>query len=529
MDCSQKSRNISNILKVVALTACGIFPASVMAQEVTLKSADGTVNLTGQLVKFENGNYTLSNELGELSISASRVRCEGEACPELDTGVADVKLVGSDTVGEGLMPLLMSGYATFLDAELQVENTATEGQFVARFIGDQGFGDPAGNYLVTSTASRDAFSGLLEGTGEIGMSSRRITPEEARALRDAGAGSMIDPSQEHIIAVDSLIIIVHPDNPANSISIGDLAKIYSGEYANWSQVGGPDMPINVITRAEGSGTLTVFQSRIFGSNLPPAPAGQVVAGDNNEAAALVNQDPSAISFVSYAFQRGNKALKLINECGIETSPDAFSVKTEEYSIQRRLYLYNRADASGDLVKKFLEFTASPVADQVISQSGFIDFGVISNPQDADSPRAAALSATLADSYEKSVIDEMLGKMTGTERLSTTFRFRAGSTKLDDRGLIDMQRLLEYLKAQPEGTKVTLVGFSDNAGEFDPNLDVAKGWAEIVAKELAAAGGESLVNVSIDATGFGEIAPVACNTSEAGRQTNRRVEVWISRS
>ena len=54
------------------------------------------------------------------------------------------------------------------------------------------------------------------------MSSRRITQKEAGTLAAAGAGDMLMPEQEHILAFDSIIIVTHPNNPVNSISMEDL-------------------------------------------------------------------------------------------------------------------------------------------------------------------------------------------------------------------------------------------------------------------------------------------------------------------
>ena len=167
------------------------------------------------------------------------------------------------------------------------------------------------------------------------MASRRIKPDEARALRDAGAGNMVHPSQEHIVAIDSLVVIVHPENPVGELSLADLAAIYAGRTDNWSQLGGPDLSIRVIDRPESSGTRSVFQSVVFNNPVPQLP-GAVIAESNEDAAAAVNADPGAIAFVGYAFQRGARALSLVNACGIPMSPGAFSARTEEHALQRRL-------------------------------------------------------------------------------------------------------------------------------------------------------------------------------------------------
>ncbi len=515
-------------LSGIIFAASMIFASSAIADQVTLQSTDGTVNLTGDLVSFDGNIYVIRNDLGDLQIAANRVFCQGAACPVIEVGAIDVKLAGSDTIGEGLMPLMMGGFATFLNAEAKIGNTSTSGEFTASFIGDQGFGEPIGTYLVSATRSGDAFTSLMDKSAQIGMSSRRITPEEARALKAAGAGDMIDPSQEHIIAVDSLVVIVNRENPVTGLAITDLAKIYSGQVTNWSQVGGPDLPISVVTRSQDTGTFSVFRDAIFGTAEVATPPGATVAADNDAAAAFVNDNPGAIAFVGYAFQRGQKPLSLISECGIGTAPDPFSVKTEEYALFRRLYLYNRSDLANELATQFLNFTSSPEASTVIQQAGFIDLSIESIPQGPDSARAVSLSQIKTDSLEAAVIRDMLAAMTGSERLSSTFRFRTGSSQLDPRGQLDLERLATYLEAQPDGTRISFVGFSDEIGAFEPNRNLSIGRAQAVMAELATIAGDRIKHITMSATGFGEIAPSACNTTDGGRSINRRVETWVTR-
>ncbi len=506
--------------------AAGALPMSVLADEVTLKSADGTVNLVGEFVDFVDDNYVIRTGLGDLRIAANRVRCEGDACPVFDTATADIQIAGSDTVGLGMMPLLISGYASHLNAEASVIATETRGQILANLVGDGGFGDEIGSYLVTSTSSGDAFSTLLDGTAQIGMSSRRIRPAEARALRDNGAGNMVSAEQEHVIAVDSLVVITHPENPIKELSLEQLRGIYSGAITNWSEVGGADAEIKLITRVDGSGTRAVFESRIFGEIEPSLVSTAAVVEGNNEMAAMVNDDPFALGYVGYAFQRGAKALSVVNECGISVTPDAFSAKTEEYALQRRLYLYNRSDAIDASTQDFVDYTVSKDADGVIAKAGFIDLGISRREQALDGARARALLDPNVDAYEGGVMREMLSEMVDYDRLSTTFRFATGSSRLDERGLLDMARLADFLEAQPEGTKVRFVGFTDGVGAFDSNRTLSESRANQVMAELAAFAGDRVANLEMGVSGFGEIAPSACNINENGRTINRRVEVWI---
>ncbi len=516
----------SSALRGLALAGALLLPSLAQADTVNLISSDGTVDITGEFVEFTENSYVIRTPLGELRLSAERVRCEGAACPTFETEAADVVIAGSDTVGLGVMPLLMEGYAGFLDAEVTATSIGDEGKLLATMVGDGGFGDELGTYLVNSTASGDAFRALMDNTAEIGMASRRIRPDEARALRDAGAGNMVSPRNEHIVAIDSLVVITHPSNPVSRISMTDLAAIYSGQITNWNQVGGEDLPITVIDRPRDSGTRSVFKSAVYGAADIEAMPGVIVAETNNDMAALVNDDPTAIGYAGYAFQRGAKPLSLVNQCGITMTPDAFSARTEEYALQRRLYLYNREDALSEASQDFLDYVLSPEADGVIRKAGFIDLGVASRPQPLDGDRARMLLDPNADVYEGGVMREMLGQMVDYDRLSTTFRFRTGSSNLDERGAIDMERLATYLADKPEGTEVLFVGFTDDVGAFDSNRELSMQRAEQILREIQNRAGDQLSGVRMAAQGFGEIAPSACNTTDNGRAINRRVEVWV---
>jgi phosphate transport system substrate-binding protein len=518
---------IKRVLQSAALfSGVALVPLAAVAEEVSLKSSDGTVNMVGEFVEFVDNTYVIRTALGELRVSAANVRCEGAACPTFETATADLTFAGSDTVGLGVMPLLLSGFAANLDAEITVSETGVPNQSLSNFVGDQGFGDELGSVLVTSTVSGDAFKALLDKSAMFGMSSRRITPDEARALKAAEAGNMVSPSQEHIIAAGSLVVIIHPENPVPSLTIEQVRNIYAGIIVNWNEVGGPDLPIQVIDHSADTGTRAQFQLAIFGDDgAPPIPTATIM-DDNAAISGAVTDNPAAISYVGNAFKRASKPVPLVNECGISMLPDEFSVKTEEYPLFRRLYLYNRADNISPLGQQIIDFAMSPAADEVIARSGLIDLGVARQTQPLESPRGQALLAPNADAFESGVMREMLAQMVDYDRLSTTFRFSPGSTKLDERGQIDISRLATYLEGQPEGTRVLFVGFTDDVGEFTSNRSLSESRAAQMLETLREYAGDRIATVEFASMGFGEISPSACNSSELGRAINRRVEVWI---
>lgn len=514
----------------LALATGLLIPSSGFASEVTLNSTDGTINITGEFIDFRDDNYIIRTALGDLRIAASSVICNGDACPSFETVVADVTIVGSEAIGIGMMPLMMSGFASSLGADADISNTSA-GQTVVSLIGDDGFGDQIGSYLVSSVGDDAAFQTLLDGSAKIGMSARRITPDEARALRDAGSGSMVSPNQERIIAVDSMVVVTHSSNPVESLTTEQLRGIFSGQITNWSEIGGPDRPITVIAHQENSASYDYFMSFLFGEDQPGF-SPQAIAADDQAMSNVMFHDQNAIGYLGYAFQRGAKPMTLLNECGIATTPDAFSAKTEEYLLSRRMYLYNRSDNLDAETQAFLDFAVSDLADSVIGKSGFIDLGIQRRAQDANDPRHMALTAEVARydvGFEGEVMTEMLDKMGQYDRLSTTFRFRTGSSQIDERGRLDMARLVSYLEEAPTGTEITLVGFTDDVGAFEGNRQLAISRAEAVLDEIRALAGDRLNGIQMSAAGFGEVAPSACNISERGRGINRRVEVWIGKT
>ena len=522
----KKSPNTPQIFRsMTALSTTLAFVAgAAMAADVSLVSPDGSIDVKGELLEFEGGQYLVRTDLGDLRVDANQITCSGPGCPRIQPEADVVNVSGSDAMANGIMPLLLEGYASVNDAAPTTERHSVVA--TTEFVGNQGFGDTVANFRVVGSISSDAFANLLGKSADIGLSSRRILPTEVEALRRSGAGNMVDPSQEHIVALDSLVVITHPSNPIQQLSFDQLRGIYGGSITNWSQVGGKDAEIDVVQLLDGAGAKSVFQDRIFGNTVSGVPGRTIQAEGSRNVATLVNDNENAIGYVPFAFQRGAKPLTLINDCGIAMSPDPFSARTEEYALQRFLYMYTRAGESNDLPVEFVNYVTSPKADPLIAKAGFIDLGVSRQEQSLLSSRARQLLKGEAKNQEVVLTPGLLSQMATHDRLSSTFRFRSGSQNLTERGEINMRRLVDFLADQPKGTKLTFAGFTDDVGAFQENQRLGQRRAARVMNALQSQAGGLLDGIQMEAVGYGELAPSACNTSEDGRALNRRVEVWI---
>ena len=100
----------------------------------------------------------------------------------------------------------------------------------------------------SGTGSGAGVEAALSGTADIGLASRALKDEEKA-----------EGAVENIIALDGVAVVVNPANGVEDLSVEDIAKIFTGEITNWSELGGEDLEIAVLGREDGSGTRTAFE------------------------------------------------------------------------------------------------------------------------------------------------------------------------------------------------------------------------------------------------------------------------------
>jgi len=498
-------------------------------ETVTLKSFDGFTQIRGELVEFDGRQYTLRTRLGTLQIDALQVSCEGDACPKDLLFGAEFAVSGSRTLAEDLMPALIEGYADTLDAGLEREVGVSGGSRGFSIIHSSG--EEMAAIDVASIDPASAFAGLADGSAAIAMSSRPLDEDAADLLRGAGLPDPRTAGGESIVALDGLLTVVHPDNPIRSISVGEIAQVFSGQITNWSDLGGRNAPINLYGREAGSGTMDTLDSLILAPNgLETAPGIQRIAS-NRDLSDAVSADPAGIALVPFAYRRAGKALPIRQECGILSHPTRFNIKTEEYPLSRRLYLYNTERNAPAHARRLLDFARSGEAVPYVRDAGFVSLSPDAQGV-SDQGLRISYALTRQDEFSLPLMREMLTDLDGAERLSTTFRFTPGSSQLTAKSQSDAEALArQIVSGAYEGRDVLLVGFTDSIGQFALNRALAERRAQGVLFTMAAAaeqagGGADFDGANIEIRGYGEMTPVGCNTTFAGRVANRRVEVWV---
>ncbi len=413
-----------------------------------------------------------------------------------------LKLDGASAMQSHLGPSLAAAY---LDALGDTDIATTADPAAHRIIVSGMRGTGRETIEVASHSATYGFQSLLRGDADIAMSTRRIKPVE-RQEGLSMVGDLTTPGSEHVIGLDGIAIIVNPANQIATLSVDQLRGIYTGQIADWQQLGRTPGPIIVWSRNIDSGTYDAFAESVLGG---AALAGTVRQSDNEaEMAAAVAADPNAIAFLSQAHVATARAVAVAAAGGTPSSPTQTSIQTEDYPFTHRLYLYSANAPKNPFVSRFTEFVQSDKGQAIVEKSGFVSLRV----------RTAQVAAPVVGSSRyRQLVDNAY-------RMSVDFRFQAGLDDLDNRAARDVERVIQYLQqSHVPSRRLVLVGFADNTGAPSFNLAISKKRAETVAAILARRG---MAPGKVEA--FGADAPVADNGTAAGRELNRRVEVYIAK-
>lgn len=202
------------------------------------------------------------------------------------------------------------------------------------------------------TGSGAGIQAVLDGRCDIGLSSR--------ALKDTERGLTAT-----VLAYDGIAVIVHPDNPVADLRTGEIAAIFTGEVADWSEIGGASGEIVRIGREAGSGTRNGFESATDTAGVCQYRQELTSSGD---VVTTVAQNPNAIGYASLASVKDS--VKVVAVDGVMPTEDA--IRDGSYGIRRPFLLVTRSgERPSESVQKFFDFIASPEAAEIIAAAGAV--------------------------------------------------------------------------------------------------------------------------------------------------------------
>ncbi len=518
--------NMFNRKSILAMTTACIWlgVSAVQAQVVTLRSLDESFAMSGKLLGFDGDVYQLGTAIGPISLSVSQVSCEGADCPDLMANLSAFTVAGSNTIGLQMMPAMIEAYAYDLGGDFEVEALSAE-QIKYTILDENG--EVYSEITLDLGTSNDAFAALESREASIGLSSRPATDGERNRFLRAGRADLTNPAQERILALDGMVVTVSPQNPIRTLSLDQISDIFAGNIRNWREVGGVDAAINVYRRDARSGATQVFEKLVMAPTRRSLANTAFILDTNAAVSDAVAQDPNGIGISSIAAERNAKVLALRSVCGQVSEPSQFSIKTEEYPMSRRMFMYTDGGSIPDKAVEFINFATSDAAQNIVEQIGFVNQNVEAASLNDQGRRLAQALRAERDRASLELLQEMVSGLLEAERLSLTFRFKSGSVSPDNRALIDIARLATMVtNGDFDGKRLMIIGFADSIGAINENQRLSQARAESIRDVLVEAVGAEAGTVQFTPVGYGKLSPIGCNETEDGRDTNRRVEIWV---
>ncbi len=222
--------------------------------------------------------------------------------------------------------------------------------------------NPNVNITVSESGSGNGAKALLNGTCDIANLSRHLKDSERTAMEEKG----IKPVA-HVVAYDALPVIVHPSNKVQGLTIDQIRDIYTGKITNWKDVGGPDLPVVVISRDTNSGTFETFKELVLGKEAKICESAEY-AGSNGAVRQRVQMTKGAIGYVGLGFL--DRSIKAVQVGGI--MPSAETVLDKSYPIARELFMFTNGEPAADSwAAKFLALSTAEKGREIVEEIGFV--------------------------------------------------------------------------------------------------------------------------------------------------------------
>jgi ABC-type phosphate transport system substrate-binding protein len=205
------------------------------------------------------------------------------------------------------------------------------------------------------------------------------------ALSDGPKPAGLDELRENRVAVSVFALVVHDDVRLKNLAAADVRRLYRGEIANWDEVGGPNLPVVLVSRDANSGTRQVFQRRVLGrgeianssvdcvhKDDPTAPVIRCELDSTDQVLATVAATPGAIGYSELNLADRVKGLHPLDLDGAPPSVDAIEHGTSDYPYREIEYAYTYGRPPADsLASSFLTYLTRGNGQDVIRTHGHL--------------------------------------------------------------------------------------------------------------------------------------------------------------
>lgn len=298
------------------------------------------------LTRRLSNNFSGATQAQMIDVGSYLPHEDGSKLPKME---ASLKLTDHLPVLDGAAALVPV-YAAVIENVYPVGCVTYEG---GRFSADNYYGE---NFAADSAMQYKntvrGYQAIVDGTTDILFCAGPST-EQMRYAEEKGVELVYVP-----IGLEAFVFFVNEQHPVDNLTVEQIRKIYACDYTNWSEVGGPDRIINPVTRLEGSGSQTAFESVMGGQKIG-------------------KKSPLAITGASIGFSFryymdgivGNDTVKMISLNGVY--PSAENIQNRTYPIVTQFYAIYRKDNDNPNIPILIEWLLSDEGQRLIEETGYV--------------------------------------------------------------------------------------------------------------------------------------------------------------
>lgn len=298
------------------------------------------------LTRRLSNNFSTATQAQMIDVRSYLPHTEGSDIPKIDSSL---KLTGQLPVLDGAAALLPV-YAAVIDNVYPEGCVKYDGGSFSddNYYGENFAADSAMQYKNTVRG----YKAIVDGETDI-LFCARPSAEQKEYAKQQGVELVYVP-----IGLEGFVFFVNENNPVDTLSVDQIRRIYSGEYKNWSKVGGVNRVINPVTRLKGSGSQTMFEAFMgdvkIGKKSPFAIAG------------------GSIGFSFRYYMDGiveNSSVKMLSIDGVY--PNSENIRNGSYPIVTQFYAIYRADNENPNIPTLIEWLLSDEGQSLIEQCGYV--------------------------------------------------------------------------------------------------------------------------------------------------------------
>ena len=247
-------------------------------------------------------------------------------------GAQAIRIKGSDTLGAKLVPAIKENYVATKDKSAEFE--------------------------ISAEGSAVSFPALVNGTADIGMSSRKATAAELANAQAKGV-----KLTETVACHDMIVVVVNKSNKVKNLTKAQIGKIFTGAVKDWSELGGAPGTISVYTRNTSSGTYKDWQALAM-EGKDYSKDSQKMAG-TEQIVQEVAANKNGIGYVGLAYTKA-PGIHTVSIDGVAPVAE----KAKEYAYSRACYYYQREGGSAK-AKAFVDYAISEEGRKIAQSMGFV--------------------------------------------------------------------------------------------------------------------------------------------------------------